>query len=159
MIDLFPPNIGARAPAGNKNQSRPRAWVARFDHTQGDALADIHLSLAYFGSGTRKNGSGVCGYPRDQKDNWSRKQPHRQAYLACRSQATREVRSTKNGAGGTGDIGKAARVAASELGNERVSTFTSITTFRFRNWGTHAPLHEMPIRLGLRCHPRLNAMH
>ncbi len=40
---------------------------------------------------------------------------------------------TKNGAGGTGDIeGKAARVAASELGEERVSIFTLITTFLFR---------------------------
>src|SRR5437773_5010230 len=91
MIDLFPPNIGATAPTGNKHQSRPRARVARFDYPQRYAFADIHLSLAYFGSGTRTNGSGVCDNPGDQKDNWPRKQLHRQAYLACRSRATREV--------------------------------------------------------------------
>src|SRR5438874_4682363 len=63
--------------------------------------------------------------------------------------------SAKNGAGGAGDIeGKAAR----ELGNERVSTFTSITTFRFRNWGTRAPSRETPGRLGLRRPRRLKAM-
>jgi len=45
-INLLSPNIGAGAPARNKNQSRPRPWLASFDYAQRYAFADIHLSLA-----------------------------------------------------------------------------------------------------------------
>jgi hypothetical protein len=63
------PNIGACAPAGNKNQSRPRAGLAGFDYPQPYAFADIHLSLAYSGSGIRATGGAACNNPGDQKDN------------------------------------------------------------------------------------------
>ena len=69
-IDLLSPNIGARAPAGNKDQSRPRAGLADFNCPQRYAFAGIHLSLAYSsGSGIRVQGDGACGNPGDQKDN------------------------------------------------------------------------------------------
>ena len=67
-INLLSPNIDAGAPARNKNQSRPRPWLASFDYAQRYAFADIHFSLAYSGRGIRVNG-GVCGNPGDQKDN------------------------------------------------------------------------------------------
>ena len=89
-IDLLSPNIGVRAPAGDENQSRPRADLAGVNCPQRYAFAGIHLSLAYSsGSGIRAQGDGACGNPSDHKDNESRKQLHRQVYLACKSQATR----------------------------------------------------------------------
>ncbi len=45
-INLLSPNIGASAPARNKNQSRPLSWLASFDYPQRYPFADIHLSLA-----------------------------------------------------------------------------------------------------------------
>ena len=45
-INLLSPNISGSTPTGNKNQSRPRARLARFDYAQRHASADIHLSLA-----------------------------------------------------------------------------------------------------------------
>ena len=68
-IDLLSPNIGARAPAGNKNQSRTRAGLAGFDYPHRYAFANIHLSLAQSGRGIRAIGGGACGNPGDQKDN------------------------------------------------------------------------------------------
>ena len=68
-IDLLSPNIGARAPAGNKNQGRPRAGLAGFDYPERHAFADIHLSLAYSGSGIGATGGTACDNPGDQKDN------------------------------------------------------------------------------------------
>ena len=67
-IDLLSPDIGARAPAGKKNQSRPRAGLAGFDYPQRYAFADIHLPLTYSGRGIRATG-GACGNPGDQKNN------------------------------------------------------------------------------------------
>ncbi|HYT54422.1 MAG TPA: hypothetical protein VEQ38_06885 [Verrucomicrobiae bacterium] len=45
-INLLSPNIGGRAPAGNKDQSRPRTRLPGFDYPQRYAFADVELSLA-----------------------------------------------------------------------------------------------------------------
>jgi hypothetical protein len=68
-IDLLSPDIGARAPAGRKNQSRPWAGLTGFDYPQRHAFADIYLSLAYSGSGIRTDDAGACSNPSEQKDN------------------------------------------------------------------------------------------
>ena len=60
-VDLPTPNIGARAPARNKNQSR--TGLAGLDNPQRYAFADIHLSLAQLGSGIRGKGYACCTNP------------------------------------------------------------------------------------------------
>ena len=67
-IDLLSPNIGTRAPAGNKNQRRARALTG-FDYAQRYAFAYIHLSLAYSDSGIPMDDAAACSNPSDQKDN------------------------------------------------------------------------------------------
>ena len=96
-IDLLSPNIGARAPAGNKNQSRPRAGLAGFDYPQRHAFANIHLSLAYSGSGVRAAGDAyACNNPGDQKDNGPRKHFHREGYSRADHRQRVACGSTKN---------------------------------------------------------------